>query len=404
MRRVLHSWRRLRNRIPVVGAALAALLLPTAPAGAVVGGAPADTTANPWVVSVRITQDGFEWNCAGALISSGQVMTAARCVSGFDPATIRVVAGQSDRTAGGGTEARIRKVWTHPGYSPGDGTPRNDLAVLTLTRDLPQTPIRIAPTIAIGGSPYAAGTPAVVLGWGSTDPDSFAYSTKLHGATLPVVANTDCAKQPGYVEGRTFCAGTPQGGADACFGDAGAPLVAKGMLIGIASYGFGCGAPGQYTLFTRTNAYPLSTDVRQPALPVVNQNSRKCLAIPSASTVQGTGAIQWDCAGIPDQQWSARPVPNSGNVEIVNLNSKLCLGVYGASETAGERAVQWECNGNADQQWTKRATSHRDGEAEYQLVNLRSGQCLAIQGAGKNNGENVIQWPCGENADHKWTW
>ncbi|MER7849275.1 RICIN domain-containing protein [Kitasatospora sp. NPDC096077] len=37
-------------------------------------------------------------------------------------------------------------------------------------------------------------------------------------------------------------------------------------------------------------------------------------------------------------------------------------------------------------------------------MNLRSGQCLAVQGAGKNNGENVIQWPCGENADHKWTW
>ncbi|MEV7024774.1 trypsin-like serine protease [Kitasatospora sp. NPDC093558] len=369
------------------------------------GGSPADLDATPWVVSIRINQDGFEWNCAGALISPGQVMTAARCAAGFDPAAIRVVAGQADRTVGGGAEARIRKVWIHPDYAAGAGaTPKNDLAVLTLTRDLPQTPVRIAPPISIGGSPYAPGTPATVLGWGSTAPDDFTYATKLHSAVLPVVANADCAGRPGYVDGRNFCAGSPKGGTDACFGDTGAPLVAKGVLIGIASYGFGCGEPGQYTLFTKANAYPLSADVRQPALPIVNRNSKQCLAIPASSKTMGEGAIQWGCKGLADQQWSARPVPNTGFVEIVSLNSQFCLGVQGGSMTPGERAIQWECNGNADQQWTRQVDSYQDGEAVYKLVNHQSDQCLAILGGNANQGEKAIQWPCGENADHKWTW
>ncbi|MEU1421309.1 trypsin-like serine protease [Kitasatospora sp. NPDC005751] len=404
MKRLFNSWRRYRNRALIVSTAAATLLFTAAPASSVVGGSVADIGETPWVVSIRIDQDGFEWNCAGALIAPAQVMTAARCVSGFDLATIRVVAGQGDRGAGGGTAAKIRTVWVHPGYSDDDVIPKNDIAVLTLARDLPQTPIKLAPSIFIGGSPYTAGNPATLAGWGSTTREGSTYSSKLNSAILPVVSSTVCEGQAGYVAGKNFCAGDAKGGVDACFGDTGAPLVAKNMLIGITSYGVGCGEPGQYTLFTKANAYSLSTDVRQPAIPIVNQNSRQCLAIPAGSTVPGETSVQWGCLGLADQQWSARPVPDTPYVEIVNANSHLCLSINGGSQVAGESAIQWECNGNTDQHWTKQVDRYQDGEAVYTLVNRGSGQCLAIWQASTDQGQKAVQWPCADNADHRWTW
>lgn len=47
-----------------------------------------------------------------------------------------------------------------------------------------------------------------------------------------------------------ICAGHKLGGEDACYGDSGGPLVSKGVIIGVVSFAYRCGArdvPGVYT-------------------------------------------------------------------------------------------------------------------------------------------------------------
>lgn len=48
-----------------------------------------------------------------------------------------------------------------------------------------------------------------------------------------------------------FCAGNIEmDGIDGCYGDSGGPLIYKGVVIGLVSFGYGCGLryyPGVYT-------------------------------------------------------------------------------------------------------------------------------------------------------------
>lgn len=56
-----------------------------------------------------------------------------------------------------------------------------------------------------------------------------------------------------------FCAGVPEGGKDACDGDGGGTLVLKkdGVFwaTGIVSWGYDCGKPGRYGVYTQVSQY-----------------------------------------------------------------------------------------------------------------------------------------------------
>ena len=56
-----------------------------------------------------------------------------------------------------------------------------------------------------------------------------------------------------------FCAGDLQGGSDACQGDSGGPAVRliQGCptLLGITSWGYGCGTPNKPGVYTKVSEY-----------------------------------------------------------------------------------------------------------------------------------------------------
>ena len=57
-----------------------------------------------------------------------------------------------------------------------------------------------------------------------------------------------------------ICSGTSIGGKDACDGDSGGPLVIESMegkfeLVGITSWGKGCGEPNQPGVYTRVSSF-----------------------------------------------------------------------------------------------------------------------------------------------------
>ena len=85
--------------------------------------------------------------------------------------------------------------------------------------------------------------------------------------------------------------------------------------------------------------------------PIIDDNSNQCLGIQNASTIEGAGAIQWNCDGFADQDWRTTENPVGEYDQYVNANSGQCLGIQGASTIEGANVIQWNCDGFLDQDW-----------------------------------------------------
>ncbi|MEU5165301.1 MULTISPECIES: S1 family peptidase [Streptomyces] len=242
---------------------------PTAPASAdsiIVGGRPVAVADSPWTVALS-SRDRFGGIragqfCGGVAIAPAKVLTAAHClredVLGTDVQEVRdlrIIAGRDELSGPGGQEIPVRSAWVNPSYDP--GTNAGDLAVLTLDRALPKS--SVIPMAGAGSAAYAPGTPATVYGWGDTTGYG-AYASGLRAAAVRVLPDSDCTKAyPGGTRGAydassMLCAGHTAGGRDACQGDSGGPLVARGRLVGLVSWGSGCGSPGSPGVYTRVSA------------------------------------------------------------------------------------------------------------------------------------------------------
>ncbi len=240
-----------RTALAVV-AALALLSTPMA-AGSpaepyIVGGQTTSTAEHPWMVALT-TSAGDVAYCGGALVAPDRVLTAAHCISGYAPGSVRVIAGRTDLRSNDGEERLVQQAWIHPDYrSPTEG---DDVAVLVLDRVVPYD------TVPLETDPgaYRPGAPATVLGWGYTS-ERGPSSPVLRSADLPLIADSDCsAIYREFNPGVMVCAGDPQGGVDACYGDSGGPLVARGRLIGITSWGSGCARGSTPGVFVRVASY-----------------------------------------------------------------------------------------------------------------------------------------------------
>lgn len=230
--------------------------------GVVIGGQAVRVADSPWAVAVS-SRDRFGGTragqfCGGVVVAPTKVVTAAHCLGRdvlgvplSEVHDLKIIAGRGDLQGQGGREIAVRRAWVNPSYDPLSNS--GDVAVLTLSAALPgHYAIRMAGEGSTAADP---GTAAVVYGWGDTTGDG-AYSPSLRSARVRVLPDAACAKAyPGNLDGTylpatMLCAGDPDGGHDACQGDSGGPLVARGRLIGLVSWGSGCGqaeSPGVYT-------------------------------------------------------------------------------------------------------------------------------------------------------------
>ena len=286
-------------RIVLLLAAVAAALVLPSPAAAIQGGQPA-TQQYPYMVALT-DRDG-EWaGCGASLVRSNWVLTAAHCVEDTKASDLAVRLGTHDLTDGSGEVIAAKSVEVHERWTNDENASSYsfDVALIELERAATKgTPIRIA-------SPseqaiWAPGTELTVTGWGGRFyPGVGGVNTtesQLNEVQVPRVADETCSSYfygQGDLSDAAFgefdpetmlCAGRDTGGPDSCSGDSGGPLVAPGadgalVQVGVVSWGFGCGYPLNYGVYSRIGTDPLNAwiESRLPdaAAPATATKTRK---------------------------------------------------------------------------------------------------------------------------------
>ncbi|XP_030752640.1 trypsin-1-like [Sitophilus oryzae] len=211
----------------------------------IVGGQKVDISSYPYQLSM---QYGGRHICGASIIGTKIALTAAHCTVSLSASRIRLRAGSTSRTSGG-QMVQVAKVHQHPKFNY--ATVDYDISILEVNPAFMYSAnIKNVPISTIEPK---EGTKVITSGWGTLRESSHTLPTELQSVEIPVIERSKCQqlyRRRGIVTIRMICAGAAQGGKDSCQGDSGGPLVSGGKLVGIVSWGFGCGRvryPGVYT-------------------------------------------------------------------------------------------------------------------------------------------------------------
>eukprot|EP00092_Neocalanus_flemingeri_P038583 GFUD01042012.1.p1 GENE.GFUD01042012.1~~GFUD01042012.1.p1 ORF type:complete len:530 (-),score=88.62 GFUD01042012.1:14-1603(-) len=245
------------------------------PQGRVVGGKIVGFTRQyPWQLSLATGYLGlvYQHRCGAALLSTRWVLTAAHCMLSLEGTSFYVMGGFLDIDKQ--ETAQIRKVdkyFAHENFVA--KLYEQDVALLRLETPVVYTPSLLpvclpSPTVysfSNKGTSYLGDT-AILTGWGRQWTNG-PLSTQLEMVELPVISNTECMTWYNNSGSRQFipedtfmCAGWEEGARDACGGDSGGPLVVarvdgRAEVIGLVSWGIGCGVKGRPGVYTRVSQF-----------------------------------------------------------------------------------------------------------------------------------------------------
>lgn len=225
-----------------------------------VGGGNAEPNSAPWMISLQWGTIRPAHFCGGALIAPNWVLTAAHCSSSYPNFGIStLVSGLHDLNAFFGHE-QIRRVDMDQIFPHDDWTGfvgPNDISLMLVAQPFVED-ATVRP-IALPDSGEVHTGSVRLHGWGSTSTGFIpVFPTILQTVEKPLITIAQCAPLfPNVVVDDTnICTGPLTGGASACSGDSGSPLVQGNELVGIFSHTFiPCGQANRPSVYARVSAY-----------------------------------------------------------------------------------------------------------------------------------------------------
>ena len=156
-------------------------------------------------------------------------------------------------------ELRATSVTLHPEFQR--RTLINDICIVKVPTMALRNRATAAPAcLPASGDHPAHDTRCWAAGWGRKSNRQVA--TTLQEVDLKIISDEVCqttANQGHLVPGSMFCAGYLAGGKDGCQGDSGGPLICavngQPVLVGVTSWGFGCGSVNSPGVWTKVETY-----------------------------------------------------------------------------------------------------------------------------------------------------
>ncbi|XP_012250657.2 trypsin-1-like [Athalia rosae] len=235
----------------------------------IVGGRPTGPNKYPWLA--RLVYDG-QFHCGASLLTNDYCLTAAHCVRNLKKSKMRVVLGDYDQhvtTDGIAIMRAVSAIIRHRNFDT--NSYNHDVALLKLRR-----PVKFSKTIRPICLPQSGSDPAgkqgTVVGWGRTS-EGGTLPSQANEVQVPILSLTQCRQmkyRANRITNNMLCAG--RGSQDSCQGDSGGPLLVqngeKFEIVGIVSWGVGCGRPGYPGVYTRVARYLnwINTNVKTACL------------------------------------------------------------------------------------------------------------------------------------------
>ncbi|XP_022821659.1 trypsin, alkaline C-like [Spodoptera litura] len=212
--------------------------------GRIVGGSLANISQYPSIVSLLYSRNlnAYMQYCGGSILNNRSILSAAHCIAGDAPNRWRIRVGSSYANSGGVVH-NVAQIIVHPSYN--SRSLDNDIGILR-SASVFSFNNNVQPA-SIAGSNYNLGVnqPVWAAGWGDVYPGLNVGSEHLQHVQVLIINQNVCrnnyASRGLVITDNMVCSGWPSGGRDQCQGDSGGPLYHNGIVVGVCSFGIGCG-------------------------------------------------------------------------------------------------------------------------------------------------------------------
>ncbi|XP_006877907.1 PREDICTED: vitamin K-dependent protein C-like [Chrysochloris asiatica] len=215
---------------------------------------------SPW--QVILLNSKKKLICGAVLIHPSWVLTAAHCMENTKKLTVRLGEYDLRRWENWEVDLDIQNILIHPNYSK--STSDSDIALLHLAKPaiLSQTIVPIClPDSGLSERELTqVGQEMVVTGWGYHNEAKSNRTFVLNFIKIPMAPRNECIQvMDNVVSENMLCAGILGDPRDACEGDSGGPMVTSfrgtWFLVGLVSWGEGCGRLNNYGIYTKVSHY-----------------------------------------------------------------------------------------------------------------------------------------------------